>query len=115
MIFGFLIFSIECNIQAINLDGAEDETFDLLRGNGIALSGLLFRPGNETKTYFKRINATFEKNSFVIDDAGFHCETISNEVSYNFSTEFFLAGSLSFHVERSGMVALIYIHTKGRI
>ena len=68
------------------------------------LSGQLFRPHNETRTYFKRIDGTFDKTSFVIDENGFQSDTISNRVSFDFTTELFSIDSLSFHVERSGMV-----------
>ena len=92
----------------MNLDGAEGETFQLLEGDGIALSGQLFRPGNETKTYFKRIHGTFEKRTFLIDEYGFRTETSSNKVTYDFANESFSTDSLSFHVERSGKVAFTF-------
>ena len=92
----------------MNLDGAEGETFQLLEGDGIALSGQLFRPGNETKTYFKRIQGTFGKSTFLIDEYGFRTETSSNKVTYDFANESFSTDSLSFHVERSGKVAFTF-------
>ena len=67
------------------------------------MTGELFRPVGEAKTYFKKISGLYNDATFEVDVNGLHVTGNSQTVMYDFETGFVSFGDLSFRSEKSVM------------